>query len=47
MKMKIPKTDLHIPDILYTCPECNSSFWRLGNLTKHVKSKHPEHYIGN
>ena len=46
--MKIPKTDLHIPDILYSCPMCTiRGYWKIGNLSRHVKANHPEHYTGN
>jgi len=46
--MKIPRTDLFIPDPFYQCPLCTiPGYWKLGNLSKHVKIKHPEHYIEN
>lgn len=47
--MKIPRTDLSIPDMFYNCPVCTKNkkgFWKLGSLVNHIKFKHPEHYIG-
>jgi len=51
--MKVPKTDLTVPDVLYDCPlQCDDSHgkpyctWQLGTLINHIKNKHPEHYFG-
>ncbi len=43
--MKIPNTDLSIPDSFYQCPLCPKGYWNLGNLSNHVKNKHTEHFI--
>lgn len=42
--MRIPQTDLTIPDPLHQCPLCNKGYWNLGSLSNHIKFKHPEHF---
>ena len=42
--MRIPRTDLTCADPFYVCPICNEGYWGIGQLSYHVKLKHPRHY---
>jgi len=43
--MKIPRTDLHVEDPFYPCPLCTKGYFNLGNLSRHIERKHPEHAV--
>lgn len=44
--MKIPNTNLSVPDPFFKCPLCKYTCFKIGWLTNHIEDKHPEHFTG-